>query len=204
MNLLFIRTITLVPIANAAGGLFDFNGTLPLLVIQFTLLSIVLTFLFYKPLSKTLEERETAISYNLRYSSSYLLKASINSILYHEFIAIENKQAQRLISESKKDMREFVDAQVDKERVSQNLLLEKARSDGSIEIPKILQEYEYTNLVKELSGLTFSKVLDLKNNLRDLELIYLTSYNGGIRGFVRMTRMTPKNPQKGHSFKNEG
>ena len=102
MNLLFIRTITLVPIANAAGGLFDFNGTLPLLVIQFTLLSIILTFLFYKPLSKTLEERETAISYNLRYSSSYLLKASINSILYHEFIAIENKQAQRLISKYKK------------------------------------------------------------------------------------------------------
>jgi F-type H+-transporting ATPase subunit b len=200
MNLLFIRTITLFPLAEAAGGLFDFNGTLPWLVGQFALLSIVLTFLFYKPLSKTLTERETAISYNLRYSSSYLLKASINSILYHEFIAIENTRAQRLISESKKDMHEFVDAQVDKERVSQNLLLEKARSNGSIEIPKILQEYEYTNLVKELSGRTFSKVLGLRNNLRDLELIYLTSYNSGLRGFVRMTRMTPNNPPKGPFF----
>jgi membrane protein implicated in regulation of membrane protease activity len=74
MNLLFIRTITLFPLAEAAGGLFDFNGTLPWLVGQFALLSIVLTFLFYKPLSKTLTERETAISYNLRYFSSYLLK----------------------------------------------------------------------------------------------------------------------------------
>ena len=101
-------------------------------------------------------------------------------------------------------MHGFVDAQVDKERVSQNLLLKRARSNESIQIPKILQEYEYTTLVKELLGRTFSKVLSLRNNLRDLELIYLTSYNGGIRGFVRMTRMTPKNPQKGHSFKNEG
>lgn len=168
MNILVIRSTSLFPMVAAAGGLFDFNGTLPLIVGQFTLLSIVLTFLFYKPLSKTLEERETAIRYNLRYSSSYLLKASINSLLYHEFIAIENKQAQRLIFESKKNMREFVDAQVDKERVSQNLLLERARSDEAIEIPEILQEYEYIDLIKKLSGRTVGKVLTLRNNLKEL------------------------------------
>lgn len=102
MNILVIRATPLFTIVDAAGGLFDFNGTLPLIVGQFTLLSLVLTFLFYKPVSKRLEEREIAISCNLRYSSCYLLKASINSILYYELIESENKQAQSLSFESKK------------------------------------------------------------------------------------------------------
>ena len=65
-------------------------------------------------------------------------------------------------------MHEFVDAQVDKERVSQNLLLKRARSDEAIEIPEILQEYEYIDLIKKLSGQTVDKVLTLRNNLKEL------------------------------------
>ena len=114
MNILFIRATPLFTITDAAGGLFDFNGTMPLIVSQFTLLSIILTFLFYKPVSQRLEERETAIGCNLRYSSCYLLKTSINSILYYELIESENKQAQSLSFESKKDMQKFVNTLVKK------------------------------------------------------------------------------------------
>ena len=49
----------IIAIAEGAGGLFDFNATLPLMAIQFILLTVVLTFVFYKPVSKVLEERET-------------------------------------------------------------------------------------------------------------------------------------------------
>jgi hypothetical protein len=34
--------------SEGAGGLFDFNATLPAMALQFILLTIVLTFLFYK------------------------------------------------------------------------------------------------------------------------------------------------------------
>jgi len=47
----------LLGVAEGAGGLFDFNATLPLMAIQFILLTIVLTFVFYKPVAKALEER---------------------------------------------------------------------------------------------------------------------------------------------------
>jgi len=165
MNILFIRATSLFTITDAAGGLFDFNGTMPLIVGQFTLLSIVLTFLFYKPVSQRLEERETAIGCNLRYSSCYLLKASINSILYCELIESENKQAQSLSFESKKDMQKFVDTLVKKERGSQNLLLERARSDEAIQIPEILKEDEYRKIVADLSSCVFRKMLQLRESI---------------------------------------
>jgi F-type H+-transporting ATPase subunit b len=65
----------IIALAEGAGGLFDFNATLPLMAIQFILLTVVLTFIFYKPISRILEERETSISANLTDASKKLLKA---------------------------------------------------------------------------------------------------------------------------------
>ena len=65
----------IIAAAEGAGGLFDFNATLPLMAIQFILLTVVLTFVFYKPISKVLEERETLINTNLATASEKLLKA---------------------------------------------------------------------------------------------------------------------------------
>lgn len=36
-------------INEAVGGLFDFNATLPLVGVQFILLTVLLTFILYKP-----------------------------------------------------------------------------------------------------------------------------------------------------------
>jgi F-type H+-transporting ATPase subunit b len=43
---------------DGSGGLFDFNGTLPLMALQFILLTIVLTFIFYKPVARAITARE--------------------------------------------------------------------------------------------------------------------------------------------------
>ena len=142
MNILFIRATPLFTIADADGGLLDFNGTLPLIVRQFIFVAIILAFLFQKPLSKKLEERKTAFSCNLRFSSCYWLKTSITSILYFELLESKNKQAQSFSFELKKDRQQFVNAQVKKEKCSQNFLHMRARSDNAIQIPELLQEYE--------------------------------------------------------------
>ena len=46
MNILFMPEM--LAMTEGAGGLFDFNATLPLMAIQFILLTVVLTFVFYK------------------------------------------------------------------------------------------------------------------------------------------------------------
>ena len=75
MNILFTPTIQILAMDEGAGGLFDFNATLPLMAIQFILLTVVLTFVFYKPVSKVIDDRETYINDNLTTASEKLIKA---------------------------------------------------------------------------------------------------------------------------------
>ena len=58
MNTFYMLATQLLIMAEETDGLFDFNSTLPLIAIQFVLLIIVLTFIFYKPVSTTLAKRE--------------------------------------------------------------------------------------------------------------------------------------------------
>ena len=75
MNNFLMPLVQMLAISEGAGGLFDFNATLPLMALQFVLLTVVLTFVFYKPVSTVLEERETLINTNLSSASEKLLKA---------------------------------------------------------------------------------------------------------------------------------
>jgi len=49
MNIFYMPVAQMLAMSEGAGGLFDFNATLPLMALQFILLTTVLTFLFYKP-----------------------------------------------------------------------------------------------------------------------------------------------------------
>jgi len=48
MNMFLMPLMHIVAVVEGAGGLFDFNATLPLMAIQFILLTVVLTCVFYK------------------------------------------------------------------------------------------------------------------------------------------------------------
>ena len=93
----------IVAVAEGAGGLFDFNATLPLMAIQFILLTVVLTFVFYKPVGKVLEERETTISTNLADASDKLLKADELYKQYDEQLKTARSNAQSVIAKSEKE-----------------------------------------------------------------------------------------------------
>ena len=92
----------MLAMSEGAGGLFDFNATLPLMAIQFVLLTTVLTFVYYKPVGKLLEERETLISGNLATASERLLKADELYQQYDEQLTDARKNAQTIISEAEK------------------------------------------------------------------------------------------------------
>merc|ERR1711907_465321 len=89
---------------GGAGGLFDFNATLPVMALQFILLTIILTFLFYKPISNLLEERETFINTNLSEASTKLLKADELYKQYEEQLKEANKDAASLIQQTEKEL----------------------------------------------------------------------------------------------------
>ena len=55
------------------GGLFDFNATLPLMALQFLALTVVLNFVFYRPITNILDERDEYIRNSLTTASASLI-----------------------------------------------------------------------------------------------------------------------------------
>ena len=93
----------MLAMAEGAGGLFDFNATLPLMAIQFILLTVVLTFVFYKPVSKVIDDRETYINDNLTTASEKLIKADELYNEYDEQLKTARVNAQAIIAQSEKN-----------------------------------------------------------------------------------------------------
>ena len=90
------------------GGLFDFNATLPLMVLQFLILMTLLNIIFYKPIAQVLDDREEYVRSSLSKASDDLLKADDLVSQYEKDLAGARKSAQQIISKSKKDAQEVV------------------------------------------------------------------------------------------------
>jgi len=144
-------------IAEGAGGLFDFNATLPLMAIQFILLTVVLTFVFYKPVAKVLEERETSISSNLAEASDKLLKADELYQQYDEQLKTARTSAQSVIAEAEKEAKEIVASEINQARQDAAKLIQQTNKE--LEAQKSLALEKLETQVDELSQLIKEKLL---------------------------------------------
>lgn len=124
------------------GGLFDFNATLPLMILQFLLLMIILNLIFYKPITNILDERDEYIRNSLTTASAYLLKADELTRLYEEELAKSRKKAQNIIQLSREEAQEIVsikikDTQIEAEKLiseaSEQLKIQKERAIKTLE-----------------------------------------------------------------------
>jgi len=147
----------LLGVAEGAGGLFDFNATLPLMAIQFILLTIVLTFVFYKPVAKVLEERETTISKNLAEASEKLLKADELYKQYDEQLKTARTDAQVIIAQSDKEAKDMVAAEITQARADASKLIQQTNNE--LEAQKSLALEKLETQVEELSQLIKEKLL---------------------------------------------
>jgi F-type H+-transporting ATPase subunit b len=76
------------------GGLFDFDGTLPLIVLQFIVLMFALNFILYTPLLNLIESRNKYIADNLAKASTLLTQANLLKTQYTTSISKAKKEAQ--------------------------------------------------------------------------------------------------------------
>ena len=153
----------ILAIAEGAGGLFDFNATLPLMAIQFVLLTVTLTFVFYKPVGKALEERETSISKNLADASEKLLKADELYKQYDEQLKTARTNAQSVIAESEKEAKEIVASEINDARQDAAKLIQQTNKE--LEAQKSLALEKLETQVDELSQLIKKKLLGKKATL---------------------------------------
>ena len=138
----FLPTAQLLVQSEGAGGLFDFNATMPLMALQFILLTIVLTFTFYKPVTTVLEERETLISTNLANASEKLIKADELYKEYEVQLKTAKTQAQLIVAESEKEAKQIVADEINQARKDATRLIEQTNKELDMQKQLALQQLE--------------------------------------------------------------
>jgi len=157
MNTFFMLATQLLAMTEGAGGLFDFNATLPLMAIQFVLLMVVLTFIFYKPVSKVLEDREEYISGNLTQASDKLIKADELYKQYDEQLKTAKVNAQATIAKAEKEAKDSVALEIGEARADAAKLIERTNKDLEAQKSTALAQLE--TQVDDLSQLIKEKLL---------------------------------------------
>ena len=97
---------------SGPGGLFDINGTLPLVVIQFLLLMVVLNIILYNPLLTIIQERKEYILTNLGKASEILSEAKKLTTQYEQELSNVRKEAQLEITNSQKIHKEILEIEL--------------------------------------------------------------------------------------------
>jgi F-type H+-transporting ATPase subunit b len=157
MNNLFMPTVQMLAMTEGAGGLFDFNATLPLMAIQFILLTVVLTFIFYKPVAKVIDERETYINDNLTTASEKLIKADELYKSYDDQLKTARVDAQAIVAQYEKEAKDVVAQEIDEARKDAAKLIDKTNKE--LESQKSLALQQLETQVDELSQLIKEKLL---------------------------------------------
>jgi F-type H+-transporting ATPase subunit b len=104
---------------SGPGGLFDINATLPLVAIQFVLLTIILNIILYNPLLTIIEERKEYILTNLSKASEILAEANKLTEQYEQELTSVRKEAQLEITNSQKIHKEILETEL---KVSQKYI----------------------------------------------------------------------------------
>lgn len=97
---------------SGPGGLFDINLTLPLIAIQFLLLTVVLNIVLYTPLLTVIEERKEYILTNLGKASELLSEANKLIKQYEQELTKVRKEAQLEITNSQKIHKEILETEL--------------------------------------------------------------------------------------------
>ena len=150
-------TTQMLAMTEGAGGLFDFNATLPLMAMHVIVLMVVLTFIFYKPVSKVLDDREAYISGNLGQASEKLITADELYKQYDEQLKTAKVNAQATIAQAEKEAKDVVALEINQARTDAAKLIEQTNKE--LEAQKSLALQQLETQVDELSQLIKEKLL---------------------------------------------
>ncbi|MEG4506704.1 F0F1 ATP synthase subunit B' [Microcoleus sp. F6_B4] len=91
---------------------FDFDATLPFMALQFLVLMVVLNAVFYKPLTKMLDERDEYIRTTQLSARERLAKAQKLAQEYEQKLGETRKQSQAVIAAAQADAQKTASAKV--------------------------------------------------------------------------------------------
>jgi len=142
-----------------AGGLFDFNATLPFLALQFLILMFVLNNILYNPLLKVISERNEYIVSNLTQSAKLIAETTEIKKIYEAEILEARKAAQIEITQCQTAYKQIFDNELDSIQDEFDSILENLISRLEDEKDSALNKLEEDLQIQEIGELIEEKIL---------------------------------------------
>jgi F-type H+-transporting ATPase subunit b len=143
--------------AEPSGGLFNFDATLPLMAVQFLILVAVLNAIFFKPLTKAIDDRSDYVRDNLAEAKERLEKANALAQQYEQEVAGTRKSAQAMIAAAQADATKIRTQQI--ADALQESQAKVAIAKAEIEAQKKAAEASLNAQVESLSRQILQKLL---------------------------------------------
>ncbi len=137
--------------------MFDFDATLPLMAVQFLLLTALLNVVFYKPLTKALDERDDYIRNNETEAKNKLAKAESLVQEYEKQIAAARRESQNLVQQAQADAKEITAKKI--AEAQQQVQAQKEQAAREIEEQRAAAFATLEQQVDSLSGQILEKIL---------------------------------------------
>ncbi|BAY88300.1 MULTISPECIES: F0F1 ATP synthase subunit B' [unclassified Tolypothrix] len=122
--------------------MFDFDATLPFMALQFLLLAALLNVIFYKPLTKVLDDRDNYIRTNTLDAKERLAKAERLTQEYEQQLADARRQSQAAIEAAQLEAKKITaqkiaeaqqEAQQERERAAIEIEQQKQQAFSELE-----------------------------------------------------------------------
>lgn len=122
--------------------MFDFDATLPLMALQFLLLMVILNAVFFKPLTKAIDDRDNYIRTTQADAQERLAKAENLARQYEQELAETRRQSQAVIAAAEEDAKRIAaqqmaealqEAQAQREQAQRELDQQKQEALQSLE-----------------------------------------------------------------------
>lgn len=143
--------------AEKSGGLFDFDATLPIMAAQFLLLVVILNAVFFKPLTRVIDERNEYIRTNQTEARERLEKAQQLALKYEQELAETRRAAQAAITNAQTEAQRIRTQQIADAQAEAQAQLAAARSEIDAQKVTALQSLE--GQVEVLSRQILEKLL---------------------------------------------
>jgi F-type H+-transporting ATPase subunit b len=122
--------------------MFDFDATLPLMALQFLVLAAVLNAIFYKPLTKVLDDRANYVRTNNLEARDRLAKAESLTKEYEQQLASARRQSQVTIETAQNEAKKITaqkialaqeEAQVQREQADKEIEHQKQAAMATLD-----------------------------------------------------------------------
>ncbi len=109
---LYSTFILAVESAESKGGLFDFDATLPIMAVQILILIVILNNIFFKPLTKAIDDRNDYVRTNIAEAKERLEKAESLAKQYEVELAETRKSSQAMLLAAQSDANKIRSEQI--------------------------------------------------------------------------------------------